>query len=165
MPKRKPISSNTEEIKTLMEQTKEAKIYRKLQCIYLGDKHPEMTAADIGKITQFSENRVKIIHCEFREKGIESLKDNRGSRGRAHFTLEEEAEILCEFEEISKAGELCEVSRIKLAYEKKLGKKVHRSVIYRMMKRHDYRKIVPYQRHKKGNKEEQESFKKTSKIR
>jgi hypothetical protein len=33
-----------------------------------------------------------------------------------------------------------------------------------MLHRHDFRKIVPYQRHKEGDKEEQEEFKKTSKA-
>jgi transposase len=59
---------------------------------------------------------------------------------------------------------LSEASRIKEAYEKKAGKKVSKSTVYRMMKRHGYRKIVPYKRHKEGEAEEQGEFKKISKA-
>ena len=53
------------------------------------------------------------------------------------------------------------VGRIKAAYEAKLGREVAESTIYRMLARHGFRKIVPYQRHPKANKEVQDAFKKT----
>jgi transposase len=164
MPKRKPICKNIKEIEEAMKKTADKTEYRKLQCIYLGDKNPEMSAAEIGKITQYSENSVKRIHCEYRKTGMKSIEEKRGGRYRAYLKLEEEEELLSGFDEISKAGELCEARRIKKAYEALIGKEVAESTIYRMLKRHGYRKVVPYQRHKKGDVEEQENFKKTSKV-
>jgi len=125
---------------------------------------PELKAKAIGEITQYSENRVKRIHCEYRKKGMESIADNRGGRRREYMSVREEEELLKSFEEASGKGELCEMSGIKAAYEEKVGNKVNAGTIYRLMKRHGFRKIVPYQRHKKGNREEQESFKRTSKA-
>ena len=160
--KRKQIAKNIEEIKEAMEKSKSAGEYRKLQCIYLGDTKPEMSAGEIGEITQYSESSVKRIHAEYRKSGKESLKENRGGRHRENLTLEQEKELLSRFEERSSLGQVSEISRIKAEYEEMAGKKVNKTVIYRMLHRHDFRKIVPYQRHKKGNVEKQEEFKKTS---
>jgi len=164
MPKRKKICENIEEIEKAMEDTKEVNEYRKLQCIYLGDTKAEMSTEEIGKITLYSKSSVIRIQTKFRKEGMKSIKETRGGRQRAYMSLEEEENFLSEFDEISANGELCEASRIKIAFEEKAGNRVAESTIYRMMARHKFRKIVPYQRHKKGNKEEQESFKKTSKV-
>jgi len=53
-------------------------------------------------------------------------------------------------------------AEVKRVFEVKVGKKVTESTIYRLLARHEFRKIVPYKRHKKANAEEQEAFKKTS---
>jgi transposase len=162
--KREKIAENIEAVKEAMEKTEKKTEYRKLQCIYLGDAKPEMSAAEIGEITQYSEGSVKRIHGEYRKRGMESVKDTRGGRRRENLTIEQERELLMEFEETSSLGQVSEISRIKAEYEELAGKKVNKTVIYRMLRRHDFRKIAPYQRHKKGETEKQEEFKKTSNV-
>jgi transposase len=164
MRKRKPLAKDINEIKTAMENTRDKSEYRRLQCIYLGDTMPEMTAKDIAKATLYSEDGVKKIHATFRETGMESIKDKRGGRHRENLTLKQEEELLEKFDDESASGKLVETSRIKVEYEKQLGRKVNKTVIYRMLDRHGFRKIVPYKRHPKANREEQEAFKKNSKA-
>jgi len=98
----------------------------------------------------------------FRNNGIDSVKDKRGGRYREHMTIEEEIEFLKPFEEKSKSGALVVVGGVKKAYEDKVGKKVAKTTIYRLLDKHGFRKITPYKRHKKANLTEQEAFKKTS---
>ena len=164
MGKRKKIAKNIDEVKAAMEKTENKTEYRKLQCVYLGETMPELNAAEIGKITQYSESSVNRIHSEFRKSGMKSIKETRGGRHRENLTIEQETELLSSFEESSTLGQVSEISRIKAEYEAMAGKKVDKTVIYRMLHRHEFRKIVPYQRHKKGDPEKQEEFKKTSKI-
>jgi transposase len=164
MGKRKKIAENIKEVEEAMEKTSSAAEYRKLQCIYLGDTKPKLSAGEIGEITQYTKRSVNRIWSEYRENGMKSIKDNRGGRYRENITLEQEEKLLEQFEERSTAGQVSEISRIKAAYEEAAGKKVHKTVIYRMLHRHDFRKIVPYQRHKEGDKEAQEEFKKTLKA-
>ena len=52
------------------------------------------------------------------------------------------------------------MSGIKKAYEQELGKSVPKSTVYRMLARHNWRKIVPRPRHPKADIEAQEAFKK-----
>ena len=161
MRKRRIIDASKEELLKLMKEEKYAKKYRKMQCIQLAMLYPDMTAKEIGEITQYSERRVWEFHTAYRKNGIEGLVDKRGGRFRENMTFNEEAELLAPFEEQSKSGKLVVAGKIKLAYEEKIGREVAKSTIYRMLDRHGFRKIVPYKRHPKANKEEQEAFKKT----
>jgi transposase len=164
MPKRKQVADDIDAIKKAMDATENKPEFRRLQCIYLADTKPEMTIKEIAEITMYSEINVKKIHSEFKANGMDSIKDKRGGRYRENLTIEQEINLLKGFEEQSISGKLVEASRIKLEYEKLAGKKIHKTVIYRMLDRHGFRKIVPYKRHPKTNREEQESFKKTSLI-
>jgi transposase len=164
MGKRKTILGNADEIARQMKETKKTSYYRKLQCVHLALLHPEMSAAQIGEITLYSTSRVRAIHAEYRENGLEGLVDGRGGRHRENMTIDDEAALLETFKEESDSGKLVVAGKIKLAYEAKAGKEVAESTIYRMLDRHGFRKIVPYKRHPKANKEEPETFKKTSQI-
>jgi transposase len=161
---RNAITGDIKEIARQMKDADKTSYYRKLQCVYLSILHPEMTAAQIGRIPLYSTSRVWAIHAEYRANGLEGLVDGRGGRHRQNMTVEEEVKLLEQFKEESEAGKLVVAGKIKLAYEAKVGKEVAESTIYRMLDRHGFRKIVPYKRHPKANKEEQEAFKKTSQI-
>jgi len=161
MRKRKQVADDIEEVSKAMETTTNKAEFQRLQCIYLADTQPDMTAGKIGEIVRLCPHRVKMIHCNFRKYGMESVKDKRGGRYRENMTLDEEARLLSGFEEQSRSGKLVVAGKIKSAYEKEIGREVAESTIYRMLARHGFRKIVPYQRHPKANKEEQETFKNT----
>lgn len=158
------MSEDIDIIKQAMKQTKSASEYKMLQCIYLADTQPQMSAKDIGNIVLLSESRVWAIHAEFRKNGIGAMCEKRGGRYRENLTVADETELLKQFDEQSKNGKLIVAGKIKAAYEEKVGKAVSESTIYRMLDRHGFRKIVPYKRHPKGNASEQEAFKKTLKI-
>jgi transposase len=121
-----------------------------------------MPAKKIGEMTLYSESRVWAIHADYRKNGLSSLFDARGGRYREYMTLAEEIEFLAPFIEKGQTGALTVAGEVKQAYEAKIGKGVAESTIYRLLERHEFRKIVPYKRHKKANTEEQEAFKKTS---
>jgi transposase len=162
MRKRKRVSNNIEEVKAALDKTESKTEFQRLQCVYLADTQPDLTAKAIAEIVRFSANRVKIIHMNFRKNGMDSIKDKRGGRYREYMTFDEEVKFLKPFEEKSKSGTLVVVGGIKNAYESKVGKKVAKTTIYRLLEKHGFRKIVPYRRHKKADTAEQEAFKKTS---
>jgi transposase len=92
---------------------------------------------------------------------MDSIEDKRGGRYRENLSLDDEAKFLESFEKKGKTGTLVVLGEVKKAYEEKVGRVVAKSTIYRLFDRHGFRKIVPYKRHKKANKQEQEAFKKT----
>lgn len=86
----------------------------------------------------------------------------KGQRQRAYLTIEEEKDFLEPFTRKAEAGQITVTCEIKKALEKFLGHRVDESTVYRLLKRHRWRKIVPRSYHPKSRKKEQESFKKTS---
>jgi len=84
----------------------------------------------------------------------------RGGRRRENLTIKEEKTIVDEFRQKAENAEILEVSKIKEYYEEKIGKKVPKSTVYRMLKRHDWRKIEPRPSHPKSNPEAMENSKK-----
>ena len=161
MPRKRKLEGCTDEIARAMKQIDDKNEYRRMQCVYLGIKHPEMPVSEIAKITLFSQKRVWDIYAKYRKGGLEALSDGRGGRYRENMTIEEEVEFLAPFEQKSQTGAMSTVSEVKTAYEAKVGYTVPESTIYRLLGRHGFRKIVPYKRHKKADIEAQETFKKT----
>jgi Winged helix-turn helix len=64
--------------------------------------------------------------------------------------------------EKSRSGHRLTVRDIRAELERMLGHTVAKSTIYRMLKRHQWRKLVPRPQHPNRTKEEQEQFKKPS---
>ena len=162
MDKRKLIEGDINEITTAMRECRDCAMYRRIQCVYLAMVNPEMATKEIAKATLFTTRRVNGIFAVYRSEGLAGLEDGRGGRNRQNLTLEQEVEFLEPFEQESQNGTIVTVDKIKKGYEEKIGKKVFDSTIYRLLNRHGFRRIVPYRRHKKADKQQQEDFKKTS---
>jgi transposase len=112
-----------------------------------------------GLATQTVHNLVSLYN-RFGPEAIET--PGKGGRKHSYLSFEEEADFLKSFEDRAVTGQIATANEIKLALEKKLGHGVHKTTVYRMLKRHGWRKIAPRPYHVQAKKEEQESFKKTS---
>ena len=92
------------------------------------------------------------------------IPEMKSSGGRYHAYMSKEAEklFLEPFYQKAERGELTTAQEMKLAYEEQIGRNVHKTTIYDILKRHGWRKILPRGRHPKADSEAQETFKKTS---
>ena len=146
-------------MKSLLKQTKTASEVKRVQCILLGSLG--MISDDVAPIVGFTATYVRTVWRSYRIKGDSALLgENRGAcRGRAHFTLDDEAAFLKPFFAQAIAGKILIVSEIQDAYEKLIGMEVHHSIVYNLLDRHNWRKIVPRPAHPKTDFDEQEAFK------
>lgn len=120
-------------------------------------------AKDIGKSTGMAEQTVHNIISQYNRNGPKALETpGRGGRKKAYLNLEEERELLKSFETKALTGQVATAKDIKKEIEKKVGHAVHKSTVYRMMRRHGWRKVVPRAAHVKKNAETQKEFKKNS---
>lgn len=85
-----------------------------------------------------------------------------GGRRRALLTVNEEEEFLKPWAEQAKKGGVLVLSPIRAALAQKLGRKVSRSVVWRFLCRHGWRKVAPDTRHPKSDPQVQEAWKKNS---
>ena len=78
-------------------------------------------------------------------------------------SYEEEKAFLQGFFERSEAGQIIEVKEIHLAFQEAVGHPVTLSAIYYLLKKHEWRKIMPRSRHpKKASPEAIEAYKKNN---
>jgi transposase len=83
-----------------------------------------------------------------------------GGRRRALMSPQEEKEFLAPWLEQAQAGGVLVVSPLRAALAQKLGRPVKPSVIYRLLARHNWRKVAPDTRHPKSDPVAQEDWKK-----
>ena len=74
--------------------------------------------------------------------------------------MEEERAFLEGFAKAAKDASMLTAGRVKAALEKKVGREVNKSTVYRMLMRHNWRKAAPRPRHPKQDKEAAGAFKK-----
>lgn len=98
----------------------------------------------------------------YRVRGTRTSRKDWGGRRRQNMTFDEEQNLLAPFFEKAKEGGVLIVTPIKIAYEEKTGHTVAESTVYRMLARHNWRKLSPDTRHPKANPEIQVVYKKNS---
>ncbi|MDR2697515.1 MAG: winged helix-turn-helix domain-containing protein [Holophagales bacterium] len=75
-------------------------------------------------------------------------------------TVGEEAEFLGGFLKAAGDASVLVAGEIKAVLEARLGRKVHETTVYRMLKRHGWRKVAPGPRHPRQDPKAAEAFKK-----
>lgn len=116
-------------------------------------------AKDIAKHTGVSVKTVHKLISTYNRLGVGAVETpGKGGRRNESMTLEEERELLTPFFERAKKGELTTIAHIKQAFEKRVGHKVDETTISRLLKRHEWRKLVPRPFHPQADKEAQRLF-------
>ena len=109
--------------------------------------------------------------CRMRNKFItgEAVGDQgksvHGGWHRENFTPEREAELLKPFLESAGVGGILVVGQIKLQLEAALGRKMALSSVYKLLHRHNWRKLAPDKRHPQSDPVRRKTGKKLAKIR
>lgn len=151
-------------INALAEQLKKAKgrpEYQRIQCVLIRATLGS-SAAEVAQILGWSTATVHVIHSRWAKEGeaIFDLKP-RGGRRHAYLTPEEEEAFLSPFLAKAGAGGVLNAMEIKAAFEARVGKKVNKTTIYRLLERGGWRQVVPRPRHPKSDPAAQAAFKKT----
>lgn len=120
----------------------------------------------IAQKTEFATSYISELVAKFCNIGLSAIVGNNYKGNRRNMSLDAEAELLETFKKAAEAGQLVEVSEIKRAYEEKLGRKIKsRGLIYEVLKRHGWRKIMPRSKHpNKASEEAMEASKKLSLV-
>lgn len=136
--------------------------YQRIQCVLIRATLGS-SAGEIARLLGWSTTTVHVLHSRWSKEG-DAVFDvrSRGGRHRQHLTPEQEAALLAPFVERADAGGMLTVAEIARAYQKRTGKAVAPSTIYRLLERHGWRKVVPRPRHPKANVAAQAAFKKTA---
>ena len=108
-----------------------------------------MKAREIAEKLDVDKRQISEWAKNFCKRGLEGFTAQRGGRHRENMSFEDEAKLLEAFKERAESGQIVEVSEIRAAYEKAIGRKTHPTQIYQVLHRHDWRKVMPRSRHPK----------------
>ena len=117
-------------------------------------------AVEIALHTGTSKRTVHQVISDYNRKGVEAIETpGKGGRRRGYLPLAEEKKFLTQFIDSAKKGLITTIAQVKQAYEAKIEESVDQTTIYRLLKRHGWRKVMPRSHHRETNFEEQEEFK------
>jgi len=144
-------------------EVKDTHQWRQLEALWLREKLRKK-GKEVAEILHYRVQTVHYLWHRWLREGEGMLRDRQGPGGRKHayLTEEEEGEVLQSCIKKAQRGNIVTVQDIKKAYEDRSGKHVHVSTIYRCLRRHEWRKVVPGKRHPKSDPATQEDSKKNS---
>lgn len=153
-----PIDTQSKMMK-LLEEVKTSSETKRVQCVLLGSRG--ISSVLIAPIVGWAPEYVRKVWNRYRKEGEKYiLGEKRGiNRNRAHISFEKEKEFLKPIFKQAEKGGILIVSDIKKEYEKYIGRQIHNSIIYKVLHRHGWRKIVPRPLHPKANQSKQKEFK------
>jgi transposase len=153
-----------EQVKEKMKETKDTRQLIRWQIVYTALLHPSK-AEDIAICVGISKSHVQKIISRYNREGEKAVEiKSCGGRYHEYLSIEEEEKFLAPFWQLAEQGELTTTGEIHRAYEERVGHQAHETTIYRLLERHNWRKLLPRSLHPKADVEAQEAFKKTSTI-
>lgn len=115
----------------------------------------------ISEIVGYCSSFVDEIISTYNKQGLAGIEAKEQGGNRRNLTFEQEKELLDSFSKQAENGKMLEVSDIISGYEKLIGRKVAKSIVYKMLKRHRWRKVMPRSQHpNKASVEEIDAYKK-----
>jgi len=159
----KPIGEEAKaSLSRLLKASEGTRAYQRVLCVWLRAELGLKPEA-IGRALGWNPGYVRQVQARYLRQGEEALGlAGRGGRYHQNLTVKEEEAVLEPFLREAERGGVLVVTAIQTAYEARVGRRVPKSTVYRMLERHGWRKIAPRPRHPKADPAAQAAFKKTS---
>lgn len=151
-----------QEIDARLKQETQAGRLRRWQVIRCALGHPRSAAA-IARGVGLARPAVHNWVAADNRQGPQVLETpGQGQRQRASLSLEREQAIVAEFLQPRAKGRVRPGHQLKPVVGQAIGRRVHKTTVYRMLRRQQWREIVPRPRHPQARAEEQAAFTKPS---
>jgi transposase len=102
---------------------------------------------EISEKTEFQKQYITELVGEYRRVGLADYIQKKQGGNHRNMSFSEETSFLSGYTEAAEKGQIIEVSEIKRAYEEKVGHTIGGEQIYRVLKRHGWRKVMPRSKH------------------
>ena len=141
---------------------KDVKGYNRLLALHMramGKKNKE-----ISEVVGLSVQYITELVAKYATSGMEAILTDKRTGNNRNMTIDEEKAFLEQFIDLADAGQLVTIHTIMEKYVQATGKACSDTTIYRLLKRHGWRKVTPRLEHPgKASDEEIETSKKLTK--
>ena len=153
---------SAEDLQTWVREASGRDEYQRRLAIWLTFIGP-FPAHQVATLLGVSKQAVWLWVSQYNRHGPEGLKRRgRGGRRWAYLSLAEEARLLENLQPRAAQGQVLTAPQLYRQVCQATGKKVSLGYVYRLLHRHQWRKLGPRPRHVKANLQRQEDFKKKS---
>jgi transposase len=136
--------------------------FQRLQCLWLRAKEDLATEA-IARTVGLSLSHVRRVWSDYLRGGLPAAQGRpKGGRRHQHLTVAQEQRLLAPLQQQAQAGALVTVAQIQQRYQAQVGQAVAASTVYRVLARHQWRRVQPRPKHPQDNPQARRAFKNTS---
>lgn len=139
-------------IKEYEAKTRDKKISKNLRILMLRYEGEKVDV--IAKFYKVSKNAISQICMRYRKQGLDEFVRNKYTSHYRLLSEEQEKEILTHFEELAESGHQITAKGIKEALNEACGKDTGNVYVYNVLKRHQWRKVMPRSQHPNAADEE-----------
>ena len=137
-----------EEIKKLERKIKDKNISKRLRVLML--RYEGLTVKEIATSLDLHPASIPKICTRYRRSGLEEFARNKYTSHNRNLSHEQEETVLKEAEKMAEKGQMLTVRDIKEALDKAVGHETEPSYVYKVLKRHGWRKVIPRSKHPKA---------------
>ena len=149
-------------IRRAMLAARNTSTFQRLQCLWLRAKQ-QLSTEVIAQTVGLSISHVRRVWSDFLRGGLSAAQGRpKGGRHHQHLTAAQEQALLAPLHQQAQAGQLVTVAQIQQRYQAQVGRVVPASTVYRMLARHQWRRVQPRPKHPKDNPRARRAFKQTS---
>jgi len=105
---------------------------------------------EVAELSGLSERSVRRIWADYRTKGIDRMQPQYTGKNRMKMSYEAEEAALQECAAEANEGKYLRVAELQERFEAITGVQYHLHVFYRLLERHNWRKVVPRGKHPKA---------------
>ena len=145
-------SEDREEIEKIRKANRDKQTEKRLKVLSM--RCEGKTLEEISSATGFHRSHISNLIRKYFEEGLASISEKHYSGNRRNMSIDEEKAFLGAYRERAEQGQMLDVREIAAAYEKKVGHRIGKGQIYRVLQRHGWRKVMPRSRHPKKATEE-----------
>jgi len=105
---------------------------------------------EVAVLSKYDERTVRRIWADYRAKGVERMEPQYTGKNRMKLSYEAEEEALQQCAAEANEGKYLRVAELQERFEAITGVHYHLHVFYRLLKRHNWRKVAPRGKHPKA---------------
>ena len=139
-------------VAALEKETKDKNISRRLKVLMM--RYEGFKAKEIADHLDLHKASVSAMYMRYIQEGLEEYARNKYTSHKRLLSEEKEAAILEGFRKEAEAGHMVTAKEIKAEFDKACGKDTGNAYIYKVLKRHQWRKVMPRPKHPKSADEE-----------
>jgi transposase len=152
---------STQDLQVWVREAPDKSAYQRRLAIWL-TAVGRLAAHRVAELLCVSKQAVWLWIAQYNQQGSQGLhRTGRGGRRWAWLSWEQEERFLQERQEAAGRGQILTAPQLRAGLEKFAGRRVSLAYVYRLLHRHDWRKLGPRPRHPKAQPAVQERFKKT----